>query len=59
MANSSERVVGVTDSDNALTVDLADRGTISSPLAWYPKLLHATPEQCAHWVHTGAGHGIH
>ena len=59
MANSGERVVGVTVSDDALTVDLADGRTISTPLAWYPKLLHATPEQRGNWLLAGAGYGIH
>ena len=59
MANSGERVVGVNFSEDALTVDLADGRTISTPLAWYPKLLHATPEERAHWVLAGAGYGIH
>jgi hypothetical protein len=28
-------------------------------LAWYPRLLHATPEQRAHWRIAGGGYGIH
>ena len=59
MANSGERVVGVRVSEDALTVDLADGRTISVPLAWYPKLLHAKPEERANWVFAGAGYGIH
>lgn len=59
MANSGERVVGVTVSDDALIVELADGRTISTPLAWYPKLLHATPEERDHWVLAGDGYGIH
>jgi len=33
--------------------------TISVPLAWYPRLLHATPKQRRQWEKAGAGYGIH
>ena len=46
-------------SDDSLSVQLADGRTISVPLAWYPRLLHATPEQRAHCIVAGAGFGIH
>jgi hypothetical protein len=42
-----------------LTVDLMDGRTISVPLAWYPKLLRATPKQRANWRIAGGGFGIH
>jgi hypothetical protein len=29
------------------------------PLAWYPRLLHGTPEERGHWRLIGKGHGIH
>ena len=53
------RVKDVRVSDDALSVDLADGRTIIVPLAWYPRLLHATPEQRANWKVAGAGFGIH
>ena len=31
--------------ENSLWVDLADGRVIAVPLAWFPRLLHATPEQ--------------
>jgi hypothetical protein len=31
--------------DDCLWVDLDDGRTIGVPLAWFPRLLHATPEQ--------------
>ena len=31
--------------ENTLWVDLDDGRTIGVPLAWFPRLLHATPEQ--------------
>ncbi|MBI2187437.1 MAG: DUF2442 domain-containing protein [Acidobacteria bacterium] len=54
-----ERVKDVRCSNDALSVDLMDGRTITVPLAWYPRLLHATPEQRANWKIAGAGFGIH
>lgn len=31
--------------ENNLWVDLTDGRVIGAPLAWFPRLLHATPEQ--------------
>lgn len=42
-----------------LIVDLADGRTIAVPLAWYPRLLDATPAQRANWTSAGGGFGIH
>lgn len=50
---------GVTITDDALTVDLADGRTISVPLAWYPRLLHGTPTERTNWRFIGQGEGIH
>lgn len=33
--------------ENSLTVSLSDGRKISAPLAWFPRLLHASPEQLA------------
>lgn len=49
----------VSISDDALTVDLDDGRTITVPVAWYPRLLHATPVERAHWRLIGKGQGIH
>ena len=56
---TDERVADVRCDDNSLTVDLMDGRTISVPLAWYPRLLAATPAERAHWESAGAGFGIH
>ncbi|HEV7591433.1 MAG TPA: DUF2442 domain-containing protein [Longimicrobium sp.] len=45
--------------EDVLSVDMVDGRTIIVPLAWYPRLLHATPEQRANWQVAGAGFGIH
>ncbi len=45
--------------DDALIVELLDGRAISVPLAWYPRLLSATPEQRANWRVAGGGFVIH
>lgn len=57
--NAGERVKNVRVTDDVLSVDLVDGRTISVPLAWYPRLLHATAEQRNNWKIAGAGFGIH
>jgi hypothetical protein len=52
-------VAGVAFDADRLIVDLRDGRTISVPLAWYPRLLAATPRERAHWQIAGAGYGIH
>jgi hypothetical protein len=49
----------VTVSDDTLSVELADGRTIAVPLAWYPRLAHATPEERKSWRLLGGGRGIH
>jgi hypothetical protein len=51
--------VTVCVSDDTISVDLADGRSISVPLAWYPRLSHATPEEHNNWRLIGRGHGIH
>ncbi len=45
--------------EEALIVDLSDGRTISVPLAWYPRLVYASPEERTHWRLVGKGQGIH
>jgi len=58
-ANAGERVKDVRFSEDTLSVDLADGRTITVPLVWFPRLLHAAPEQREKWELAGAGFGIH
>jgi hypothetical protein len=51
------RDVAVTE--GTLTAKLADGRAISVPLAWYPRLVHATEEERANWRLIGGGQGIH
>jgi hypothetical protein len=59
MANPGKRVIEVACTEDKLIVDLADGRSISVPLAWYPRLLHATPLERDNWEIAGAGLGIH
>jgi hypothetical protein len=45
--------------EDTLNVDLSDGRTISVPLNWFPRLLHATQKQRNNWRLIGRGHGIH
>lgn len=56
---AGERVRDVRLTEDTLIVDLADGRTISVPLVWFPRLLHATSAQRAHWQLSNAGFGIH
>jgi hypothetical protein len=44
---------------DTLTVDLSDGRTVSVPLAWFPRLMNAAPEERNNWRLIGRGHGIH
>lgn len=57
--SADERVRDVRIDDETLTVALMDGRTISVPLAWFPRLLDATPAQRANWELAGADYGIH
>lgn len=50
---------GLSVSDDALVVDLADGRTITAPLPWFPRLAHGTPAERANWRLIGGGEGIH
>jgi len=51
------REVEVTDAE--LRVVLADGRRLAVPLAWFPRLLNATPEARQQWELLGDGEGIH
>jgi hypothetical protein len=44
---------------DTLSVDLSDGRTISVPLEWFPRLVHATPEERNNWRLIGSGQGFH
>jgi hypothetical protein len=49
----------VSISRDALSVDLSDGRTIAVPLAWFPRLQHATAAERKKWRLIGKGQGIH
>ena len=44
---------------DVLSVELSDGRAISVPLAWYPRLTHATAAERQNWRTIGNGQGIH
>lgn len=53
------RAVDVSVTEDELSVLLADGRRVIVPLAWFPRVLHATDEQRATWRIIGDGQGIH
>jgi len=49
----------VTVTEDTLTVDLTDGRTVAVPLAWFPRLVHATALERDNWRLIGKGQGIH
>jgi hypothetical protein len=45
--------------DDTLSVELSDGRSISVPLSWFPRLLHATAVERGKWRLIGKGEGIH
>lgn len=52
---AGERITGVSVSEDALTIDLLDGRSLTVPLAWYPRLLHATDTQRQNFRIIGGG----
>jgi len=52
------RIANVHCTDNCVVIALADGRTIPVSLAFYPRLLHATPHQRSNWQLAGGGYGI-
>lgn len=49
----------ITITEDALIVDLRNGRTIPVPLAWYPRLLHASQKDCNNWRLIEKGQCIH
>jgi hypothetical protein len=45
--------------DASIRVVLTDGREVSAPIAWFPRLRDASPEQCANWRRIGHGEGVH
>jgi hypothetical protein len=44
--------------DEKLIVDLVDGRSLNIPLSWYPRLLHASPQEQQNWQLLGGGYAI-
>jgi hypothetical protein len=51
--------IDVLVTDDRLVIILADGRELAAPLAWFPRLVEATPQQRQNWRLIGRGHGIH
>ena len=49
----------VSVTEDTLQVELSDGRTLSVPLTWYPRLVHATQAERDNWELIGDGQGIH
>lgn len=45
--------------EESLVVELLDGRTLTVPMIWFPRLVHATTEERANWRMIGHGEGIH
>ena len=59
MPSVDPRIKEVTVTNDELIVVLADGRRLATPLAWFPRLLNAAPEQRARFELLGEGVGIH
>jgi Protein of unknown function (DUF2442) len=55
----SATAVSVEVTEDTLSVELSDGRTIAAPIAWFPRLNHATAAERGHWRLVGQGHGVH
>jgi hypothetical protein len=51
--------VDVTVTEDQVVIVLADGRELAAPLAWFSRLVEATPDQRRNWRLIGRGHGIH
>ena len=49
----------VSVTDDMLEIRLTDGRTVSTPIAWYPRLQHASAAERGDWRLIGRGEGIH
>ena len=52
-------VIDVLFDEDSMCVYLSDGRSISTPLAWYPRLYHGTLQERNKWQLIGKGSGIH
>lgn len=54
-----ERVKDASIDDDELSVTLMDGRRIAVPLAWFPRLIAASPAERANWRICAGGYGLH
>jgi Protein of unknown function (DUF2442) len=59
VVEATPRAQDIQVTEDELTVSLVDGRRVSVPLAWFPRLLHASPAQRSNWQLLGDGEGIH
>jgi len=59
LPNVDPRAKEVTVTEDELIVVLADGRRVAVPLAWFPRLLRATPDQRGNFEILGDGVGVH
>ena len=57
--NVAPKAMTVACSDDELRVSLTDGRTLTVPMAWFPRLAHASSEARADYELMGDGEGIH
>lgn len=58
-SNPNALAKNVTFTDDSFSVHLLDGRILIVPLAYFPRLLHAAPEQLRNYELSGGGTGIH
>lgn len=58
MLETEPVAVHVTITEEKLIIELADGRGIFVPLAWYPRLMHGSPQERQHWQLLGDGYAI-
>jgi len=56
--SAKQRAHQVSMTEENLIVALVDGRSLSIPLAWYPRLQHATPQEQQNWELLGDGYAI-
>lgn len=59
LPSSDARAKAVFFGEDELSIVLVDGRRISVPLAWFPRLLHASAEQRSRFEILGDGQGVH
>lgn len=59
MLKVEPRAMSIACSDDELRVSLTDGRTLTVPIAWFPRLAHASSSERAEYEILGDGEGIH